>query len=471
MAADQQEQKQEETMPSISNTSNLPVQEPEQQVDNVKRKRTKLDEVINEAWGYGGLDGDAFDSIIKYADPEMAKKSKTGFEMDLLKGGKISWTPPSQQDPNERISCPSKKFDQDAAAAMVALARLHGWKTLNVHGTVEQKEMLWLAVQRQNLLEKEAFERDQKSGKIPQTEKDKDGKDVPVTFTPLSVANFMPLADSKIFQQWQQEDADYKAKHAVDPKITENKEPPPAPDKKPDAPDAAEIEKKEQLWLDTQRRNVRDKIIFELALDRARKSGDLSKYTTRSGELMDKYVPLTPLELGDFKPAPDSKVFLEWQKEEPGYTARAAEYEAHRAEYLAKQAEKPVVPAPSSETKGDAAEIEKKEQLWLDTQRRNLRDKIAFEREQKRTPLNSKFTSRSGERLEYTPAIPEAIKNFQPEADSKVFQQWQKEEPGLKAQWNAVQDKRDQGFKHYVKKMEEKKPPAPKSKKKHDGPT
>jgi hypothetical protein len=208
---------QEEVMPSLSTTSNLPV-EPEQTAANTNQKRTKLHEVINEKWGYNWLDNDAFSSIIKYADPEMAKKNKTGFEMDLLNGKKIKWNLPSQNDPNEKISGPNRGFDQDTAAAMVALARLRGWKTMIVEGTLEQKEMLWLAVQRQNLLEMDAFERDQKSGKIPK--KDNEGKEI--TFSPLSVANFVPLADSPVYQQWLEEEAAWKAQHAPAPELKQD---------------------------------------------------------------------------------------------------------------------------------------------------------------------------------------------------------------------------------------------------------
>ncbi|MCE9508025.1 MAG: hypothetical protein K8R48_06910 [Alphaproteobacteria bacterium] len=219
MTPDEQNQtstSQEEMVPSLSTTSNAPIPMPEQDAANANQKRTKLHEVINEAWGYNWLDNDAFASIIKYADPEMAQKNKMGFELDLLNGKKIKFYHPTPNDPNERIAGPKKELDQDTAAAMVALARLRGWKTMNVHGTVEQKEMLWLAVMRQNLLEIDAFERDQKNGKIPK--KDQDGKEIP--FSPLSVANFVPLADSPVYQQWLQEEAEWKAKHAPAPELT-----------------------------------------------------------------------------------------------------------------------------------------------------------------------------------------------------------------------------------------------------------
>jgi hypothetical protein len=214
MSADEQNQasnkeKEQDTMPSLTTAADAQAQE--KQASNVNRKRTRLHAVINEAWGYKWLDDDAFLSIINYVDPETAERNKKAgfFELELLNGGKIKWAPPNQNEP-EKISCPPRKFNAEAAAAMVSLARLRGWKTVNVDGTVEQKEMLWLEVMRQNLLDKESFERKQKDGTIPK--KSQDGKDI--VYTPLTVANFVPLADSPVFQQWLKEEADYNARHA-----------------------------------------------------------------------------------------------------------------------------------------------------------------------------------------------------------------------------------------------------------------
>jgi hypothetical protein len=257
MAPDEQNQTstpEEEMIPSLSTTSNLPV-ESNQTPANTNQKRTRLHEVINETWGYNWLDNDAFASIIKYADPEMAKKNTTGFELDLFNGKKIKWNLPSQNDPNERISGPNRGFDQDTAAAMVALARLRGWKTLNVHGTVAQKEMLWLAVQRQNLLEMDAFERDQKNGKIPKT--GADGK--VITFSPLSVGNHTPLADSPIYQQWLKEEAEWKEKHAPTPELTQDsgtegpEKPAPADEKKTEPENTADKTEDKKLETETKK--------------------------------------------------------------------------------------------------------------------------------------------------------------------------------------------------------------------------
>lgn len=170
---------------------------------------TALHKVLHESWGSDDwLHSLAFSYFIKLADANHAKKTKTGFEL-LMNGKKVSWNAPTQESP-EMVTGVAKDFDQNTADAMVALARLRGWRTMNVHGTTEQKDLLWLAIQRQNRLEKEAFENGQKNGSIPL--KDKDGK--PVEYKPLTAGNYKPAADSPAMQAYMQEQAEYDAQHA-----------------------------------------------------------------------------------------------------------------------------------------------------------------------------------------------------------------------------------------------------------------
>lgn len=185
---------------------------------------TKLHKVIHEAWGNDDwLRSSAFAYFIKLADAEHAKKTKTGFEL-MMNGKKVSWNAPTQQSP-EMVTGVSRGFDQSSADAMVALARLRGWRTMNVHGTTEQKDMLWLSIQRQNRLDQEAFENGQKNGTIPL----KDGK--PIEYTPLTVGNYKPAADSPAMQAYLREQAEYDALHAPPAAIT-----PPEEVAKPAAP-------------------------------------------------------------------------------------------------------------------------------------------------------------------------------------------------------------------------------------------
>ncbi|MBI3440846.1 MAG: hypothetical protein HY052_03415 [Proteobacteria bacterium] len=216
-------------MPGISNGAAPPPVAADQteEPSALNRTRTKLHGVINELWGYNWLQDDPYFYLIHYANPDKTKKTKTGFKLKLLDGGEINWNPPSERSP-EMISGVSRHFNQASAEAIVALARLRGWKTLDVHGTPAQKEMLWLAAQRQNLQEKEAYERnpcvDDKGNKVP--------------FQPLVVTNFAPLADSRAFVQWKQEEAAYNTQHPPVPAIPPDP-PTPAPEEKKAAPVSA----------------------------------------------------------------------------------------------------------------------------------------------------------------------------------------------------------------------------------------
>jgi len=165
----------------------------------IQYQRSKLHEVVNEKWGVTWIDNDIYGHLIKYANPQSAKANKNGFSFKSLDGKKIEWNSATQEGP-EKIGT-SKKITEESAASIVAMSRARGWKTLNIHGKVKDKELLWLATQRQNLHDKEDFKKRQEAGHIPADEKYQD----------LTVSNFTPLLDSKIMQQWQRELAAYNA--------------------------------------------------------------------------------------------------------------------------------------------------------------------------------------------------------------------------------------------------------------------
>lgn len=73
----------------------------------------------------------------------------------------------------EFIGVPDKKTIVDAhdAQVMVGLAKSRGWKAINVAGSQQEKERMWLEAQRQG----------------------------------LSVANFQPKPGSEVYKQWQEE--------------------------------------------------------------------------------------------------------------------------------------------------------------------------------------------------------------------------------------------------------------------------
>lgn len=166
-----------------------------------KQRQTKLHEVIGDAWGFplgaDWMDDDAYTYLIKIANPDTAKKTKTGFEADLLGGGKIAWHAPTPNSP-EKITSDAKTFNQQSAAAVIAMARMRGWKTLNLHGSPEQKEILWMAIQRQNLLEQEAYERSPKF--------DATGNKIP--YVPLASGDFTPR--DGVINMWLKEKEEYE---------------------------------------------------------------------------------------------------------------------------------------------------------------------------------------------------------------------------------------------------------------------
>lgn len=171
---------------------------PEQQpVEKSGHSMTALDRVIHDKWGVAGLQDDIFKYVIQYADPETAKGTGKGFKLRLAHGETLQWVAPTQQTP-EMITGPKRQFTQECADVIIMMAMARGWKSVNVQGNDQQKEMLWLAAQRAG----------------------------------VPVANFEPLADSAIRKQWEQE----KLKHAEQPGVTESKFAGKAPEQSAAAP-------------------------------------------------------------------------------------------------------------------------------------------------------------------------------------------------------------------------------------------
>lgn len=124
--------------------------------------------VLNEVWGIGTVDPELVRAIGE--DGEI-RKHKNGLLFNLPNGHTIEWH--HNLGGAEFIGMPRarSKFDEIDAHAVVAASKSRGWQAINVHGTVEQKEMLWLEAQRQN----------------------------------MGVANFQPTEDSAVYQQWLKE--------------------------------------------------------------------------------------------------------------------------------------------------------------------------------------------------------------------------------------------------------------------------
>lgn len=78
------------------------------------------------------------------------KEIKNGFQFNLDDGGKFYWT--VDKKGKEFIGLRGKEpLTESLANAQAAAAVAHGWKTIDVFGTEDQKDKLWLAAQRNGL--------------------------------------------------------------------------------------------------------------------------------------------------------------------------------------------------------------------------------------------------------------------------------------------------------------------------------
>lgn len=83
------------------------------------------------------------------------RKSKYGFELHFENGKQhtIEWHESLRGSGSEFIGMTRRTalFDKDDAFNVVSASRARGWKTLNVHGTDDQKAMLWVEAQLQGI--------------------------------------------------------------------------------------------------------------------------------------------------------------------------------------------------------------------------------------------------------------------------------------------------------------------------------
>ena len=153
--------------------------------------------LFNDRWGVPSLDPALVEAIEK-ATIEENKKTK-GFTIVLPNGHKIDWVPEAQGI-GEFIGMMGKHapMDEQDAHVIIAAGKSKGWSSVKVHGSAQDKELLWLEAQRQG----------------------------------LQVSNFAPPLNSPIRALWEAEQAEIKAA------VTDGSKPdpvPPAP-AKPEAP-------------------------------------------------------------------------------------------------------------------------------------------------------------------------------------------------------------------------------------------
>ena len=164
-------------------------------------RQTNLHKLAFELWGKQALDDFPFRYLSAFADPDSAEKTKNGgIKIDVGGGGGITWefVQEEGQAPYEAIRGNKRNFTQQDAEAIVALAAIRGWGTIDVHGKQEHKEKLWLAAQHLNMYAKLEFEAGKAQGSIPADA---------VFSPPLTVNGFNPSPDSDTYKQFLKDQA------------------------------------------------------------------------------------------------------------------------------------------------------------------------------------------------------------------------------------------------------------------------
>ena len=118
-----------------------------------------LANIYQHAWEEGKVKEDLVANLGQYVKLDSYQAlHNAGFELIVKNGDKdghkIKWTFEQDEDgqPQESISSSHpKRFNEADADAIIALAAVRGWETVQVHGNDKQKDMLWLAAMKQGL--------------------------------------------------------------------------------------------------------------------------------------------------------------------------------------------------------------------------------------------------------------------------------------------------------------------------------
>ncbi len=173
-----------------------------------KRRKSAFSMVINEYLGDDNIpDEVAYNRLAGFTnadDENVAKKTITEqLTITLMNGESFSFCPATEESGRERIESVGDTFSQETAEAMVAAAALKGWRKLGFHGSPEDKDKLWLAVQHMNMLRATDYEQREAAGQL------REGEQPPV----LLEADWTPQPDSAVYQQFQKEQAEFQKRH------------------------------------------------------------------------------------------------------------------------------------------------------------------------------------------------------------------------------------------------------------------
>ncbi|HYD18940.1 MAG TPA: hypothetical protein VEF76_10720 [Patescibacteria group bacterium] len=97
---------------------------------------------LNAVWGMGDVDDELKETL--GLSGKVRKNDKYGLDFHLPNGHTIEWHANLGGTEFIGMRKRSAKFDEEDAHAVAVTALARGWKAINVHGSVKQKEMIWL---------------------------------------------------------------------------------------------------------------------------------------------------------------------------------------------------------------------------------------------------------------------------------------------------------------------------------------
>jgi len=122
-------------------------------------------------------------------DQQIADFFKDGFSIETKNGQTIDIHKLKDGKMTIEFTGKNKKFDSESAEAMIALSAASGWRAIEINGNPKEKDLLWVEIEKRNLIEKLEFERAKAAGEISENE----------AYIPLTCSNkdFFPGAKAQ----------------------------------------------------------------------------------------------------------------------------------------------------------------------------------------------------------------------------------------------------------------------------------
>jgi len=245
-------QAQDQTDPSSAPGNNAPAVPVVKTVDDFyKILRTNFDWFADQAPAPASLA-----SLQSLTNLETFKQTDNSFQLNVANSTHVvQWVAaPADASQAAYIQGQSDGFSLADAQAMVALSAVKGWKQVSVNGSEQEKEFIWLAAQMQG----------------------------------VSVANYVPSANSAVYQQWQKMKSD-TAPPAIDaakgPEITAAK-----PDEEKPAPEKSGLSALSLQEL----KDRHDRLLAEEKAARSQKQAVNKELAARKGTAVKEFTRVAP---------------------------------------------------------------------------------------------------------------------------------------------------------------------------------